>query len=174
MRKIQTQVIKSEKKLKLLSESLQKGGEKEIKATIEDLRKDEPFEGAIGLLASLYDSTDNKIVAQTIENFFNDLKDTSARQEIINEMKNDLSDKTKKMIVSSCWQSGLDYSEYAQEFAELFIASELDMAIECMTVIEESIDRIERYDRQRIKEIIDQAPEALSFLADELSFLLEA
>lgn len=166
-------MIKSEKKLNILSDSLRKGDDKEMKAIIENLRQEEPYEGVIELLASLYDTTESMDVAKTIENFFNDIKDTSARHEIVAGMKKDFSKKTKKMIVASCWQSGLDYSDYANEFAELFIASEFDMAIECMTVIEESIDRLDDIERQKVKETIKNSPEALSSLADELEFLLE-
>jgi hypothetical protein len=42
------------------------------------------------------------------------------------------------MLVASCWQSGLDYSEYTGDIAEIFLEADYATAIECMTVIEES------------------------------------
>ena len=38
------------------------------------LRDEQPFEGAIGLLTSFYDKTDDFAIRKTIEEFMNDLK----------------------------------------------------------------------------------------------------
>jgi hypothetical protein len=42
------------------------------------------------------------------------------------------------MLISSCWQSGLDYSEYLDDLVDIFLASDFPVALECLTVIEES------------------------------------
>ena len=43
----------------------------------------------------------------------NDLKDQSVSKEIITEIRKPFKPSTIRMLVSSCWQSGLDYSEYS-------------------------------------------------------------
>ncbi len=47
------------------------------------------------------------------------------------------------MLVSSCWQSGLDYSDFAGDFADIFITGDYMTALECFTVLEESAVNIE-------------------------------
>jgi hypothetical protein len=66
----------------------------------------------------------------------NDMKDRSLRGEIIAELRKEFKPDTIRMLVSSCWQSGLDYSEWAPDFAMIFGTCDLGTAIECFTVIE--------------------------------------
>ncbi len=51
-------MIKSEKKIKELSEILNKDNNIVITEAIELLRQEKPFEGAIGLLTAFYDKTE--------------------------------------------------------------------------------------------------------------------
>ena len=80
-----------------------------------------PFEGVVGLLTSLYDKSDDKLVRNAIELFMNDLKDPSSRPEVMAEIKKSWKDSTTSMLVSSCWQSGLDYSGYSDDFVKTFL-----------------------------------------------------
>ena len=130
-------MIRSDKKLRELAILLQNGDDDTICSGIEMLRGEQPFEGAIGLLASLYDDTGASMVKKSVEQFMNDLKDQSACGEIISEIKKIRKSGTTNMLVSSCWQSGLDYSDYPFEFTEVFLRSDYATAFECLTVIEE-------------------------------------
>jgi hypothetical protein len=47
----------------------------------------------------------------------NDIKDKELCDEIIAEIKKPRKSSTVSMLVSSCWQSGLDYSAYSRDFA---------------------------------------------------------
>ena len=78
-----SKMIKSEKKIKELAEVLNKDNNILITEAIELLREEKPFEGAIGLLTSFYDKTDDFSVRKTIAGFMNDLKDQSACEEVI-------------------------------------------------------------------------------------------
>jgi len=77
----------------------------QIVQAVKSLREEESFEGAIGLLAEIFDTSDDKNVCRAISDFFNDIKDLSARSEIIAEIRKQWNDDTISMIVSSCWQS---------------------------------------------------------------------
>jgi len=46
------------------------------------------------------------------------------------------------MLASSCWQSGLDYSEFAVNLAEAFMEGDYETSLECFTVIENCSDSI--------------------------------
>jgi hypothetical protein len=131
-------VIKSDKKVKDLARVLEKRNAILAIQAIKKLREEESFEGAIGLLAAAFDEWTDKSVRKTIEDFFNDLKDPSGRPEVIAEIRKPLSQGTLSMLVASCWQSGLDYSDYMEEMVNIFLTGDYPTSIECMTVIGES------------------------------------
>jgi hypothetical protein len=148
-------MIQSEKKVRDLTLLLSKENAPVISEAIGILRDEEPFEGAIALLASFYDRTDDPLVKKTIEGFMNDLKDQSVTKEIINEIRKPFKQSTISMLVSSCWQSGLNYSEYSKDLVELFLSSDFLTAFECFTVIEESVHELTRKKRNELISIID-------------------
>jgi hypothetical protein len=52
------------------------------------------------------------------------------------------------------WQSGLDYSEFAGEFANVFIRSDYMTALECYAVIEESVKDIPELKKSEIVRLL--------------------
>ena len=150
-------MIKSEKKLINLASLLQKEDATLIAQAVEMLREEEPFEGAIGLLASTYDGNHGPLVDRAIEAFINDLKDHSLCPEVIAEIQKDWKPHTLSMLVSSCWQSGMDYMGYSRDLAEVFLRSEYIVAVECFTVIEESAPSLTKHDRDEIVGMLKQS-----------------
>jgi len=150
-------MFKSEKKLKDLTALLDRKNNTVIAEAINLLRKEEPFEGVIGLLVSFYDKTDNIYIKKTIEEFMNDLKDQSVCAEIIAEIRRQWDPRTISMLVASCWQSGLNYSDYAVDFAKVYIKEDYVTAIECLTVIEESVNDLSLVRRNEIVKLINES-----------------
>ena len=74
----------------------------------------------------------------------NDLKDQTACEEVIKEIRKQWKADTISMLVSSCWQSGLNYSDYSLDLAKVFLKGDYVTAIECLTVIEESVHELSR------------------------------
>jgi hypothetical protein len=62
------------------------------------------------------------------------------------------------MLISSCWQSGLNYSEYSADLAKVFLNGDYITAIECLTVIEESIQNLNKATRAKILKILNENP----------------
>jgi hypothetical protein len=151
-------MIKSEKKIRELSEILNKDNIIVILAAIELLRKEKPFEGAIGLLTVFYDKTENDPIRKIIAGFMNDLKDQTVCQEVINEIRKQWKPETISMLVSSCWQSGLNYSDYSLDLAKVFLKSDYVTAFECLTVIEESAHKISQSDKDEIVKMLADSP----------------
>lgn len=170
-------MIKSEKKLKDLSALLNKDNNILINEAIGLLRDELPFEGAIGAIISYYDRCDDFAVRKTIEGFMNDIKDQSACTEVISEIRKPWKDETISMLVSSCWQSGLDYSEFSTDFAGVFVRGDYITAIECLTVIEESASELTTVVKDEIKKIVTESSSAFSHekksLTDELMVILD-
>ena len=144
--------------MKELSEILNKDSNIVITKAIELLRLEKPFEGAIGLLTSLFDRTTDFSIRKSITGFMNDLKDQTACQEVIVEIRKDWKPDTISMLVSSCWQSGLDYSGYSSDLARTFLKGDYVTAIECLTVIEESVNELSKSGKNEIIKILTEAP----------------
>lgn len=170
-------MIKSEEKLKNLSSLFGKDNPAFIMQAIHMLREEEPFEGAVGLLASCYEEDHGVMVNKAIESFMNDLKDKAVRTEIVQELRKNHDQRTVTMLVSSCWQSGMDYSEYAFDFAQVFMNSDYSTAVECLTVIEEAIPTMKDREKRRIVDYINEKapgqPRARKALSAELISRLE-
>jgi len=164
-------VIKSEKRLKELTTMFGRKNKEAITGAVLLLRGEEPFEGVISLLASFYNESDDIPLRKVIEEFFNDIKDNSVRQEVIAEIRKPWKSNTISMLVSSCWQSGLDYSDYLTDLAKVFLKSDYATAVECMTVISESVNNSSRERKDEIIRIVRDSP--LSFTNEKLALTEE-
>jgi hypothetical protein len=164
-------MIKSEKKIKELTDILIKDNNTVISEAIELLRQEKPFEGAIGLLADFYDRTGDFSIRKSIAGFMNDLKDQSACEEVIVQIRKKWKSDTVSMLVSSCWQSGLNYSEYAIDLARVFLDGDYVTAIECLTVIEESVHELSDKGKKEIIKMLEESP--VSQISEKQSLTLE-
>jgi hypothetical protein len=170
-------MIKSDKKVNELSELLKKDNKIDITGAIETLRQEIPFQGAIALLTSLYDNTDDNEIRKSVADFMNDIKDKEACEEVINEIRKDLKPDTISMLVSSCWQSGLNYAEYSLDLAKVFLKGDYITAIECLTVIEDTVEDLSQEKKTEIIKLIEENPlpgvNEKSTLMGELISILE-
>jgi hypothetical protein len=155
-------MIRSEKKLQQLAAVLEKNDILLISEAVRFLRDEQPFEGAIGLLASLHDRSDDSSIRKAIGEFMNDLRDQTAVVEVIAEIRKKWRPETMSMLVSSCWQSGLDYTEYISDLAKIFAKSDFATAVECFTVIEEALDQVTSGTRDELKIIISDVGDDVS------------
>lgn len=164
-------MIKSEKKIKELAGILSKDSNIVINEAIELLRHEKPFEGAIGLLTRFYDRTDDFSIRKSISGFLNDLKDQAACEEVIKEIRKKWKSDTISMLISSCWQSGLNYSEYSADLAKVFLNGDYVTAIECLTVIEESVNDLSESVKNEIIKMLEESP--VSQINEKHSLTLE-
>ena len=146
----------TENKRKELEHILIKENFVKITEAIKVLREEAPVRGVISLLVSFYDRTDNDSVKRLIRDFLNDLKDQGACEEVMDEIAKDIKTDTRRMIISSCWQSGLDYSGFSKRFAGIFVSSDYMTAIECFTVIESSAERLSQSERDELIGLINE------------------
>ena len=165
------------KRIKELAERLNNKNSTTVIDTITGLRSQESFSGAVKLLAELYDRSADSEIRDAVRSFMNDLKGESVRNEVIGELMKEYKSDTIAMIASSCWQSGMDYSGHSAEFATVFAKGEYQVALECFTVLEESLHRLPRSTRSGIISIIRKEREHYSrektALMQELISLLE-
>jgi len=169
-------MLKSEKKLAELNKILTNGKYNEINDRISILRSEEPFEGAISLLAHFYDKTGDEGIKLLITAFFNDMKERSCRAAVIESIDSVSKPASKAMLASSCWQSGLDYSDHAIALAEIFIKSDYMTSLECFTVLETCSGMISDTDKSeiigRLRNETDSYDTVKQLLAKELITVL--
>ncbi|HUW91693.1 MAG TPA: hypothetical protein VMV74_00900 [Bacteroidales bacterium] len=149
-------MIRSGKKLTDLSNVLSSGRHHEIEKLVVSLRGAEPFEGALKLLALFYDKTEDEGLRLIISGFFNDIKEHSARSEVIEALTEVKAQSTKAMLASSCWQSGLDYSEHAVTLAKIFVEGDYITSLECFTVLDTCSAMISESDRIHIVKLLQK------------------
>lgn len=159
----------SEKKVRELALKLNNKNTNITLAAIDSLRDQNPFTGAIQLLADLYDTSREIIIKDNIRSFMNDLKESSARAEVIAEINKFHKPDTLAMLASSCWQSGLDYSTWAADLALVFCRSDYVTALECFTILEESALSLSA---QKKKEVISILKDNASKGSEEKSLLM--
>lgn len=150
------------KRLKQIEAKLKGENTGVVSGAINALRNQEPCKGVIHLLATLYNTTTNTIIRKCIEDFMNDMKELTLRGEVIEEIRKDYKHETIRMLVASCWQSGLDYSTYASDFAMIFSICDFETAIECFTVIEGCAPQISRKTKDHIIIILKENGEVRS------------
>lgn len=160
-----------ENKRKELEHILSKENFVKLSGAIKMLRNQSPFNGAIGLLVAYYNKSDNDSIKKLIRDFLNDLKDQSSCSEVITEIRKDIKPDTMRMLISSCWQSGLDYAGYSSDFADLFLTADYMTAIECFTVIESSVQKMTRGKRDEIIKMIREG--SLSTIGEKKALSLE-
>lgn len=169
-------MLKSDKKLAELNKMLVNGKYNEINDRISMLRAEEPFEGAIRSLALFYDTTSDEGLKSIITAFFNDMKERSFRAEVIESLKSVSNQASRAMLASSCWQSGLDYSEYAVALADAFMTGDYMTSLECFTVLENCAGTISDKDRAgiiiKLEREIQRYDASMQKLAMELITLL--
>jgi len=116
-------------------ELLYSSDNKVIEETLEALRKD----GNVNILPDIFNiyigfkDTDFGV---TIFNFLTDLKNVDAIEIIMNFIFDIKYVSIRKELVSLCWQTSLDFSNYFDKFIYIFITYDLPIAFEAFTVIE--------------------------------------
>jgi hypothetical protein len=120
------------------------------------------------LLEFLYCGANNEVRKGIIE-ILNDLKIQAATSEIINAIKNSKSQDIQKILLTSIWQSGLDYSAHLEIFVDLFISGNFEIAFEAFTIIDNMDCNI---DSQNIDILINKLKFSASDIGNEKADLL--
>lgn len=91
---------------------------------------------AIEPLIELYVTTTNNTVQSEIADLLNSLKSTQAPQEVIKCLGIEKYAPARQMILSSVWNSNLDYTLYLNEIIGAATQGDMMSAMECLTIIE--------------------------------------
>jgi hypothetical protein len=87
-------------------------------------------------LVRLYSTTKNNAIKNEISDLLNTLKSTESPQEVVKCLSNLKYDSARTMLLSSIWNSNLDYTLYLDEIVKAAIRGDMMDAMECLTIIE--------------------------------------
>lgn len=156
---------------------LRSGNTSAIIDTIQEIRK----KGSITILPELFDLllvSGNEEVVQACSALLNDLKAKESVQYLVTALKDDKYEPVRHILVSACWQNGLDYHGDIQLFAEIFLNDNYATAIEAFTVIENSLGDLTDRDilslTQKMNRGIDLAGENKRALILELLSVIKS
>lgn len=136
--------------------------------TLEELRVSGKVSDVPVLIELLHLSQDAEIKSKICSLFAN-LKESDAIPLIINAIQDQKYSPELKELVSSCWENGLDYSNYLTLFVDLLIESEFLVAFEAYTVIMNMVTKI---DQKKIDREIDRMEIALPEVDEQKRVLI--
>lgn len=126
---------KANKKVVELLKKLDSKAPKEIINAIKSL-KVSGDKTVIEPLVKLFTTTQNNAIKNEITDLLNSLKSTEAPQEVIKCLSNDKLSGARTMLLSSIWNSNLDYTLYLDEIVKAGSKGDMMDAMECLTIIE--------------------------------------
>ncbi|MEX0987186.1 MAG: hypothetical protein WD052_06885 [Bacteroidales bacterium] len=120
---------------------LRSGNSKAIIDTIDEIKG----RGRASILPEIFDllliTMDQDVIA-ACTTLLNDLKIDEASEYIIPALKDQKYIPVRQILVSSCWQSGIDFHTDYLLFAEIFLSDDYATAIEAFTVLENCIGEL--------------------------------
>lgn len=103
--------------------------------TVNNLRSS----GSANYLPILVDTlmnTSSEEVRKTVLSLFGELKDKASVEVLMDMIVDNHYLPVRKELITSCWQNGLDFSPYLSQFVDWVIETDMEIAFEAFTVIE--------------------------------------
>lgn len=126
---------KANKKVQELIGNLQKPEPKNQIQAIKDL-KVHGDESAIEPLINLFVETSNNVVKSEVVQLLNTLKADNVQEAMIECLNNEEYEAGHQTILSSIWNSNLDYSDYLNDIVTAGVNGDFMAAMECLTIFE--------------------------------------
>lgn len=146
-----------------------------IISIINELRE-EGSDQVLEILAKYYLSTSDAEVRNAISRFFCDLQNQSSAAVIVELINNQDYQGAKQMLVSSCWQTRINYILYLETFIELVFNEPFEIAFEAFTVIENIDSRVSEGRKNEliafIESRIDSCRDENLVLADDIAAIV--
>ncbi|NJO89574.1 MAG: hypothetical protein HC831_11955 [Chloroflexia bacterium] len=131
-----------DKIIKITAKKLQSTKTDEVLFTIKQLRNTgDPR--ILPFLFELLSTSKSEQIRSSIISLLNDLKDKNCRPEVVKALRNNNYRSIHKEILTTCWQSGLDYSNEIGLFVELFTERDFGVAFEAFTIIDNLEEKVD-------------------------------
>ena len=151
-----------------LLEGMQSADSLKVIETLEELRVSGKASDIPMLIELLHLSQDPEIKTK-ISTLFANLKESDTIPLIVEAIQNQKYAPELKQLVSSCWENGLDYSEYLSLFIDLLIDNDFLIAFEAYTVI---LNMTAKISQAKIDEEIARLQESLGSANEQKQLLI--
>jgi hypothetical protein len=115
--------------------NLSSGNEELVLKTVNSLRSS----GSVNYLPHLAEiliNTNSDEVRKTVISLLGELKDKASVEVLMEMIEDNHFLPVRKELITSCWQNGLDFSPYLSRFVDWVIETDMEIAFEAFTVIE--------------------------------------
>lgn len=150
--------------------------EKKVIKAISDLREKGSGDDLI-ILIELYEKADSAEIKKLIYQFFCDLRSQSSTDIILQQLRSATDRDTLKMLISSCWQTRLNYIDAFELFIDFVLNEEFDISFEAFTLLENFEDKTtsarKKVLSKYVKNKIDNCKDENLVLASDLSQIIE-
>lgn len=158
MAKSEKEKQKDKKVKELLSQLASKDEKAQVKA-VKSL-KIHGNESVIEPLVQVLTKSSSEALNSEITDLLNSIKSTKVPAEVIRCLNNDAYQSQSQLLLSSIWNSGLDYRPYMGDIARATINGDFMHAMECITIIENFEGKLEE------EQIMDALLVFQSYLVD--------
>lgn len=123
----------------------------------------------IPLLFNLLNSNPENEIVEEIQNLLATVKDKNTVPDFIKAIENKKYKSIWKVILTACWQNGLDFSKFLPVFIEIIINKDWDIAFEAFTII----DNLESLPEQSIiEQSINKISAAMENISEQKAYFL--
>ncbi len=144
--------------IQTLSQKLQSNNNTQILEAIKKIRNHGDV-SLIPFLLNVYVTNSDSIVQKSVAECLYDIKSPLAAPVFIEALSNKAFTDAQNVILQAIWQSGIDYSKYADSFIHILINSDFETAIEAFSVIDSCAETIDVALRNSFCEILIKASE---------------
>lgn len=164
-----------QQKFKEIRSGLSSNDTKILTSTLQEVKKS-GSSVLIAELVGLLRRTNKKEVKNQILEILNNLKSQASAKELAQAIRKNKQRSLLSHLVAACWKNGLDYTEFIDDFIDVFIQHDYLIALDAFTVIENSTrylpgDSLEpRIDR--LKNHVSEMDDNKKVLTRELIYIL--
>lgn len=127
--------IERTEKIKLILKDINSGEEKKIIDGLKALKVNGD-DNVILPIVDVWNKGVSPAAEQEIITFIGDIKSTSSAQTIMDILLDEEYNEIHLPLLSTIWNSKVDYSEYIVDFVSLAVQYDFLVALECLTIIE--------------------------------------
>ncbi|HLV42900.1 MAG TPA: hypothetical protein VKY37_11520 [Brumimicrobium sp.] len=122
-------------KVKTILKDINTGEEKKILDGLKTLKVNGD-DNVIQPIIEVWNKGVSPVAEREIVTFLGDIKSTSSAQSIMDILLNEEYNEIHLALLTTIWNSKVDYSEYLVDFVTLAVRHDFMVALECLTIIE--------------------------------------
>jgi len=126
----------------------------------------------IPMLFDLLNAEPEKEITDEINKLISTIKDAETRDSFIDAITNEKYKSIRKLVLTACWQNGLDFSNYLPVFVDVVITDDWENAFEAFTIIDNlhslPEQKIVEQSINKIESVMENTTEQKAYFLNEI------